>query len=328
MPDQEAVIPTPNSGDDLKIAEEERDLGFGSVVSNESHERLLNRDGTFNVERHGLRLRDSLSPYQALLDMSWSRFLLVATGGYLITCALFALLYYLCGPDALIAPPVEGAVARLQQAFFFSVHTLSTVGYGHLAPASTAANSLMVAQSVIGLFGVALVTGLVFARFSRPSARILFSRRAVVAPFRGGRAFMFRVANQRKSQLVDLRAQVLFSHLEDKNGEVNRNFHQLDLQRSKVMFFPLSWTIVHAIDDESPLAKFGKTECLAADAEFLVLLSGIDETFSQTVHAWSSYKADEVVWDAVFDNIFERQPGEGTVAINVGKLHDVHPADE
>jgi inward rectifier potassium channel len=311
--------------DDLRLTEQDRDLGFGSVVSAQSRRRLLNRDGSFNVERRGLRWRDSLSPYQGLLTMSWSSFLALATLGYLTVCLLFAVLYYLCGPQAL-SDPADWQLGHFARAFFMSVQTLSTVGFGNIVPLSAGANLLMTVESIFGLFGVALVTGLVFARFSRPTARILFSKNAVVAPYQGGRAFMFRIANQRKNQIVNLRAQVLFSRLETKATTVVRRFYSLDLERSRVTFFPLAWTIVHPIGDDSPLAGVTEADCEAADAEFLILLTGTDETFSQTVHAWSSYKAHEVSWGAVFEPLYDWPSGDGPIAIDVSHLHDLRPA--
>jgi inward rectifier potassium channel len=311
------------------VEEENRDLGFGSVVARESGRRLLNRDGSFNVERHGMGARSSLSLYYSLLTMGWPAFIMLALAAYLLTNGLFALVYFLCGPGSL-AGGIEaaGTGQRLVQAFFFSVHTVSTVGYGHIVPVSLAANVVMTLEAVVGLFGLALGTGLVFARFSRPIARIVFSRCAVIAPYRGITAFEFRIANQRRNEIVDVRARIAFSRLEEENGERKRRFYQLQLERHKVSFFPLAWTIVHPIDEESPLWGVSEDEFCQSDPEFLVLLTGMDETFSQMVHARSSYKAAEVVWDARFQSIFERTSPNAPLAIDVSRIHDIHPAPD
>lgn len=296
-----------------------RDLGFGSVVARESQARLLNRDGSFNVAREGLHFVESVNPYHALLTMSWWRYLGLVALLYLAENALFAAAYALCGPDAL-----EGAHDDLGspfvRAFFFSVQTFATIGYGRVSPVGLAANILVTVESIVGLLSFALATGLMFARFSRPTAKIVFSKAAVVAPYGSIAAFQFRVANAQKNQIIELEAKVVLSRLEHVGGVRIRQFYNLRLERGRVAFFPLSWTVVHPIDSESPL--FGTTErdLLDAEAEFLVLLTGIDETFSQAVHARSSYRATEVVWNARFTSIFrERRAGEH-ITIDVSRI--------
>lgn len=303
--------------------EQLRDLGFGSVVSSQSRQRLLNRDGSFNVERRGLSLWSSLSPYHALLRMAWIHFFVLAVVLYIAVNALFAASYLLCGPDALRGEAAGAPGHGFQRAFFFSVQTLSTIGYGHVYPNGLAANLLVTAESLLGLLGFAIVTGLLFARFSRPSARILFSRDAILAPYSGGKAFEFRIANARSSQIIELEAKVLFTRFEICDGARTRRYYNLALERDRVAFFPLSWTVVHPIDADSPLRGETPESLRGAQAEFLVLLTGIDETFSDTVHARSSYIAEEVVWDARFANIFEQKPGGNRLAIDLRRLSEI-----
>jgi len=310
-----------------RLEAEDLDLGFGSVVADESRRRLLNRDGSFNVVRRGLGWRGALSLYHSLLTLSWPRFLLLVLAGYMTAHLVFAVLFTLCGPDSLTGMPAASGGEQLLRAFFFSVHTLSTIGYGQIVPATLSANLLMTVESIAGLFGLALVTGLVFARFSRPTADIVFSRHAVVAPYRGLTAFEFRIANRRRNQLVELEAKVLFSCLEGEPGKSKRRFHELDLERRRVTFFPLSWTLVHPIDEDSPLHGLGPQELADSEAEFLVMLTGIDETFSQTVHARSSYKPGEIVWQARFDRIYQRVGRGGSLAIDVRRIHSLRPAE-
>lgn len=302
--------------------DEERDLGFGSVVARESRNRLLNRDGSFSVARTGLGFWATISPYQALLTMPWVKFLSLAAGFYLLVNAMFACAYVLCGPDSLkgIRDPGVGEFLR---AYFFSVQTLATIGYGHINPSGLAANLLVTLESLVGLLGFALVTGMLFARFSRPTAKIVFSKVAVVAPYRGISAFEFRIANQRNNEIVELEAKVLYSRMESSEGRSVRRFYDLELERRKVVFFPLSWTIVHPIDETSPLRGVTEQELHDSDAEFLILLTGIDETFSQTVHARSSYKPDEVVWGARFADIFKRPSRGGPLTIDIGRIHHI-----
>jgi inward rectifier potassium channel len=300
------------------------DFGFGSRVAQHSARRLLNRDGSFNVVRQGLPFHRSLSLYHALLTMTWPRFFLLVASGYFAANLLFAFLYFLCGPHAIDGWRTGTSFARLEDSFFFSVQTLATIGYGRLTPNGSLVNLLVTFEALVGLMGFALATGLLFARFSRPTARIVFSRSAVVAPFRGGTALMFRVANQRSNQLSEVSATVSLSRLQTTPTGRVRRFHELALDRSKVLFLPLHWVVVHPIDEKSPL--FGMTpEALAAcEAEILILLTGSDETFAQTVHARSSYRADEIVWGARFADMFLPND-DGLLGVDMRRIHDIEP---
>jgi inward rectifier potassium channel len=304
--------------------DEPRDLGFGTVVSRESRQRLLNHDGSFNVVRRRRRLVAALGDYHVLVTLTWPSFLALVATVFILVNTIFAAAYVVCGPDALAGPavgPVGGGWAR---AFFFSVQTFSTIGYGHVAPVSLAANLLVVVEALCGLFVFALVSGIVFARFARPQARIRFSERAVVAPYRGITGFEFRVANESSSQLVDLRAEVMLGRMEvDGEGGRARRFYDLPLERDHIAFFPLTWTIVHPIDATSPLAGLSAAELAAADAEFLVILAGTDETWAQTVHARSSYKFDEVEWGARFASILLRAEDGGRMGVALDRLSEI-----
>jgi inward rectifier potassium channel len=307
-------------------ADLDSDLGFGSLVARESRKRLLNRDGSFNVRRAGLRFWESHSTYHYLLTISWPKFLGYVVGSYLTANAIFAVIYVLAGDGALSGTQAAATLGRFGEAFFFSVHTLATIGYGTIAPETLLAHVVVTFETLVGLVGVAVVAGISFARFSRPVARILFSRNAVIAPYRGGRAFMFRIVNLRSSQLVDLEAKVLVSRRKRGGSAGDREFVSLPLERERVVFFPLSWTIVHPIDEESPLRDWSGEELAGCDAEFLILLNGFDETFSQTVHARSSYKADEVIWGARFQGMFNAADEAGELSVDIRKLHDIERA--
>lgn len=300
-----------------------RDLGFGSVVARESRERLLNSDGSFNVARRGLSFWSSLNAYHSLLTMTWPRFLGVVALLYFGTNLVFSLAFLLCGPGALHAPPEVGLGNRFLAAFFFSVETLATIGYGNISPSGAAAHTIVMVEAFVGIFGTALITGLVFARFSRPTAQIIFSRAAIIAPYGDLTAFMFRIANTRSNEIVELGCKVLFARFEDENGQSIRRFYPLGLERDRVVFFPLSWTIVHPIDESSPLYGLTDADLRRTSAEFLILLSGTDETFSQTVHTRSSYGAHDVVWNARFANVFNRRTGKERLTIDVRRLHDL-----
>ena len=304
-----------------------RDLGFGAVVSRESQQRLLNRDGSFNVERKGLGFWSSFSAYHAMLTMPWWQFFGIAALLYLAVSALFASAYLACGPGSLGSNTAGMEHHTYLRAFFFSVQTLSTIGYGQVVPIGTAANAVVTVESLVGLFGFAIVTGLLFARFSRPTAKMLFSRHAVIAPYQNGTAFEFRVANARSNELIEVSAKVLVSRFEEVDGLRTRRYYPLQLERSSVVFLPLTWTVVHPIDPSSPL--YGETEqsLRASQTEFLVLLSGFDETFSATVHTRTSFVPNEVRWGFRFASAFVMAKGSGSkVAVDMRQFDAVETA--
>lgn len=308
--------------------EDLRDLGFGSRVSQESRLRLLNRDGSFNVARFGLSFAESINAYHTLLNMSWTRFYISVFAVYCAVNLVFAFGYVLCGPDALNGVERIDFWERLLRYFFFSVQTFTTVGYGHISPKSLPANILVMIETFVGLFSFALSTGLLFARFSRPTAKILFSRQAIIAPHRDGRAFQFRIANLRKSQLIEVAVRLMVSWVAVVDGRRVRQYRVLELERERVSFFPLHWTIVHSIDENSPIHGFTPESMKESEMEFLILLSGTDDTFSQMVHARMSYRYDEIVWGAKFSDIF-LPSDETNAAVNVDlrRLHDYQAAE-
>jgi inward rectifier potassium channel len=282
-----------------------RDLGFGSVVSRESRTRLVNRDGSFNVERSGLSFWQYFSPYHFMLTIPWWQFFAIITGTYLLTNALFALGFHACGPDALGTAYAGLERHTFLRSFFFSVQTLSTIGYGQVYPVGLAANILVTFEALSGLIGFAIVTGLLFARFSRPNAKLLFSHHALVAPYRGITALEFRVGNAlRHNELIEATAKVLFTKFEDADGVRTRRYYPLPLERERVTFLPLTWTVVHPIDENSPI--YGETLDTMREnqAEVIVLLSGLDETIAAKVNQRTSYTPDEILWGGRFANAF------------------------
>jgi inward rectifier potassium channel len=247
--------------------------------------------------------------------------------GYVATNLLFAVAYLLCGPGALAgsAGAESGSVGeRFLQAVFFSVQTLATIGYGVVSPRGVAANLVVAVEALVGVIGFSMATGLTFARFARPSGQFLFSERAVVAPYRDATGFMFRVINPLSNQLVGVGAQVSLARMTGPPGARRRTFQALSLEREGVVFFPLHWTVVHPIDEKSPLRGVGPRDLEESEAEFVILVSGTDESSSQVVHARTSYKADEVVWNARFRDMFVAS-ADGRMAVDVRRLGDVEP---
>jgi inward rectifier potassium channel len=313
----------------LEEQNRDRDLGFGTVVSGHRRHRLLNRNGTFNVVRGGLAFVDTLAPHY-LLSISWSKFISLALAGYLILNIAFAALFLALGPAALNGTDASlTAAQRFNQAFFFSIETFVTISYGQLAPNGTAANILAETVALVGTMYHAIVTGLLFARFVRPRPGIVFSEHAVIAPYGDGQAFELRVANARNSEILELQAQVIFSSFgPNSRGDISRQFVPLPLERNSVVLFPLTWTIVHPIDQSSPFYGKAREDLERVNAEVLVMLSGIDEAFEQTVHARSSYLPEEILWNARFKSIFLTPEGDAPISIDIRQIHGTEPVAE
>jgi inward rectifier potassium channel len=303
----------------LSKQDENRDLGFGSLLSERQGLRLLNSDGSFNVERRPRSWFDRIFEYQSLVALSWPRFFVLVLIAYFGFNLVFAGLFMLCGPGAIRG---EEQLPPFIRAFFFSVDSFATIGYGNIVPVTRTANFLVAIEALAGLLSFALVTGLLFARFSRPRMDILYSRRAVVAPYRGITAIMIRVINLRDSQIIDLGARLVLSRFEPKDGKRQRIYYQLDLERESVAFFPMAWTIVHPINESSPLWGWSPQQLADAQAEFLVLLKGTDETFFETVNSRRSYTWNEIIWGARFAPIFV-DDGIHIPRIDWERFHDV-----
>ena len=280
-----------------------QDLGLGGKMSERSRSRLLNHDGTFNVRRTSFGPFHPYNAYHTLLSMSVSTLLGMVSGLYFGVNLLFASLYWLAGTHALAGAAAE-PLARFEDCFFFSVQTLATIGYGKLVPSTRAANALVSIEALVGLLGFAVLSGLLFARFTRPSAKVAFSQKAMIAPYGNGWALMFRLANLRKHDLTDVHAVVSFSRWVEVKGQLRRRFDQLSLERSFIIFMPLHWVIVHPIVEGSPLSGFTHQTLLASDPEVVCLVSGHDETFAQTVHAKTGYDKTELVWGGHFRDMY------------------------
>jgi inward rectifier potassium channel len=272
-----------------------------------------------NTTVHIGHARDSWrDAYHFLLTIPFWQFLLVMAAGYLAINALFGTIYMFVGGVAGLQPH------DFVGAFFFSVETISTVGYGQVWPQSLAAHSVMAAESFVGLFEMAITTGLLFARFSRPTARVMFSDRAVVTDVNGTPTLMFRAANQRRNRIVE--AEVSLHLVRDgltQEGVSFRSFEPMPALRARTPVFMLTWTVMHRIDEASIL--YGETdESLSARrAEIVVVVRGLDETFAQTIHARGSYTPDEIVWGGKLVDIFTRDD-EGRSVIDFTHFHDIH----
>ncbi len=296
----------------------EDDLGFGPqpVIKNQ---QLINKDGTPNVKRIGLPILNTVNNYHTLITMSWTKFWLMVVSSYVAINIVFAIIYMICGVNSLDGASVNN---HFWDAFFFSAQTISTVGYGHISPKGMAANSVAAIESMFGLLLFALATGLLYGRFSRPSAKIIYSKNILIAPYlENSRGLMFRLANLRRNILIDLEIEIIFSFNETVNGKMQRRFYPLSLERREVSILTINWTVVHPLDKDSPLADMSQEELIKNEAGFAILLRAFDDTFSQTIHSRMIYDAREIVWGAKFKPIFSRDE-EGRIVLDLSKISD------
>ena len=303
-----------------------KDPGIGSNY-NRSSKRIINKDGSFNVIRHGgvSGIRDF---YQSLIKISWWRFTLYVLVAYMAINACFALVYLTLGINNLDGgTALEGFDAFLH-AFYFSCQTFTTVGYGAVAPHGAGANVVAAIEALTGLMSFAIITGLMYGRFSKPDARIGYSENMVIAPYRDGKGLMFRVVNKRDNTLMEMEVKVLMaiSRKDDETGLL-RDYYNLTLEIDAITFFPLPWTIVHPIDEDSPLANTTPDELIARNAELLIQIKGFDETFSQVVYNRHSYTAEEILFNSKFDQMFHAHDN-GDVVVNIHKLSDTVSAED
>ena len=282
--------------------------------------RIVQREPSDRVVAIGLRAGWMRDLYHYLLVVPWLAFLAGLSLVYLGLNLLFAALYLL--GNGSIANVRPGAFA---DAFFFSVETLSTIGYGQMSPGTLYGNIVMTAEALAGVMLIAVAAGLMFARFSKPTARVVFSKVAVVGPFNGVSTLSLRLANERRNQILE--AQVSVTLVRDERtaeGDWIRRFYDLQLVRQRSPIFAMTFTVMHAIDAASPLSNSSPSSLAAEGAELVVTVTGLDGTTSQMIHARASYLADEIYWDHRFTDVFT-ETSDGRLAIDYRRFHDTAP---
>ncbi len=283
--------------------------------------RMVRKDGSLSIRapKNGVSYRDL---YHDLLRQSWPRFALTFATLFFLINALFGLLYFIMPAAQFEGMRNTEGFYRYLDCFFFSVQTLGTIGYGHVSPVGVMANLAVTLECYTGLFVVAVITGLIFARFAKPNVKVVFSRVAVIRKFDGIPCLMFRVANERQSYITDARVRL---HLVMQNPNTGyRDFLELKLERDSSPVFALSWTIAHDIDHESPLFGLSTEELKSRSAEIIATFSGTDTMLSQVLHSKSSYITDEILMDHDFVDVIERHPDQ-TVSLMLDRFHEVRP---
>ena len=297
------------------------DLGLGTKNTSAGF-RSLNKDGSFNVKKTNIPFWERFNFFHSLITMPWSHFFGLVLIGYFAVNLLFATIYVKIGIENLTGIDGPTDLDKFLEAFFFSAQTITTLGYGRVAPMGTLANSVAAIESMLGLLTFALATGMLYGRFSKPTGKIRYSTIATISPYQDINAFMFRVVNPQSNQLLEVEVTVTLS-MKRQNSEI-RDFYFLELERSKVIFFPYMWTIVHPISNVSPLFNLNETELLAKDAEFIIMMKAFDESFSQMVYSRSSYKAYEIKWGEKF--VYQIKQEENGVSVDVGRIDETEKA--
>jgi inward rectifier potassium channel len=282
--------------------------------------RWVTRDGSFLAKRVGGKNRPGQDFYHFILSVSWTRFFCLLIASYFVLNFWFGLLYFICGENALEGGPSGSLWLRFQTAFFFSVQTLATIGYGRITPVGLLPNLIVTIEALVGMLMVALGTGLVFARVSRPTARVAFSDKALVTTVDGELCLEIRAANERANQLVDARVAITLTRAErTQEGIWYRNIYDLKLERSWNSVFALSWTIVHPIDAQSPFKDLTPEKMEEDEVMLVVSISGTDDTMAQTVHARTVYLWDEIVVGGQFADMTDYSEEDGLI-INLGVI--------
>lgn len=300
---------------------EELELGFGSK-NYKSSVRFLNNDGSVNVKRTGMGWINNTDIYHSLISASLYKLIFIIISSYILINLIFAGIYYVVGAEHFGGLDVEegSEFQKFIGLFFFSAQTITTLGYGHIYPIGNAASIAAAVESLLGLLSFALATGVLYGRFSRPKSHVLYSRNMLVSPYKDAKAIMFRVTNKKQYELIE--AEVSFS-LSMSNPETNkREFYNLKLEINKINFLAMSWTLVHPINENSPLYGLSKQRMEELDAEFIILIKAINDTYSQTVYSRNSYKTEDLVENAKFKPLVPEPTKQGVLKISVTDIHN------
>ncbi len=290
--------------------------GFSSNINNEG-ERLITKNGKFNVKKEGLSFLQRFNLFHYLINMSSLSFFLCLLIGFSIVNLFFTSLYLLVGLEGLQGVNNGGFF----DAFFFSAQTLTTVGYGGLHPVGKTISLIASFEAFIGLLSFAVSTGLLYGRFSKPKPKLMFSDKALISPYNDITGLMARIANPKDSQLINVEAKVMYSQIEMNENSRSRKFYTLDLEMNQISLFATSWTIVHPINEDSPLFNLSYKDLEERNAEMILILSAYDETYNQDVHARTSYKFQEIVLNAKFTPILGHNTDQQSV-IQLDRLNE------
>jgi inward rectifier potassium channel len=295
--------------------------GYGTN-SNSTGGRFINKDGQPNVIKKGVPLLYRYSWYHTMLGMNRGRFLLLLLGSYIFLNFIFAGIYYLIGPYHLAGIDHSTRLKEFSEVFFFSTQTFTTVGYGRISPVGFLTSAVATFEAFLGLLSFAIATGLFYGRFARPRIFLRFSDNALIAPYRDGTAFMFRLAPYKNNQLSEVEVKLTMSVTTEENGKISDKFYDLGLEISKINGLPLSWTIVHPIDDKSPFYGLGENDIASMDIEVIVFVKAFDQIFSNNVISRTSYINNEIVWGGKFKMMYSPSEDKSKTILDLQKLNE------
>ena len=298
------------------------DTGFGSNP-NSVGGRFINKDGSFNLKREGVPFFRRIGVYQRMLSLPMWRFILVILAFYFIINIVFTGIYLFMGYDQLDGMIADNPWERIKEVFYFSTQTFTTLGYGRINPRGDGANIVSSLEALTGFLSFAIATGLIYGRFAKPKAYLQFSHMAVICPFKGKTALMFRFATYKDNHtLTNVEIKVNIALMVEENGHQEYRFYDLVLERTKVDSLPMNWTVVHAIDENSPLIGLNKEDIAAADVELYVLITGFDEVYSSPVLQRTSYTYKEMVFDAKFIPMYRESTDGQTTILEMHKINE------
>ncbi|WP_420573133.1 ion channel [Kordia sp.] len=284
------------------MARKVKDPGLGES-SITTAKRIVNKDGSFNIKH--LNGKTGISAlYAYLVDISWTRFFCFVFLAYFVLNIVFATIYVSIGVQYISVEP-QTFIVDFVNAFFFSSQTITTLGYGAMAPTSLIAGVVSSFQALIGLLSFSFITGLLYGRFSKPKASIELSDNIIYRDFKDGKALMFRLMNSKTDVMINPTAKVTLAITEpSENNTYTRNFYQLELERDHITYLPTTWTLVHEITEDSPLYKFSEEELKTLNGEFLIMISYYDEAFNEEVYKLHSYTFEELLMNVAFEKAF------------------------
>jgi inward rectifier potassium channel len=298
------------------------DTGFGNNASNYGG-RFINRDGTFNLRKEGISFINRFSIYHNMLTLPRWKFALLILLFYFVINLIYTSIYLLIGIDQLQGVIATTHWGKFKEAYFFSTETFTTVGYGRVNPVGDGANFVASIEAMTGFLSFALATGLMFGRFARPRAYLLFSDRALISPYKEGSALMFRFASYKDNHtLTDVEIRVNIGLQVQEDGATMYKYYDLILERTKVESLPMNWTVVHPIDEKSPLLGFGTEDMKASDVEIYVLIRGFDDVYSNFVQQRTSYTYEEIQFNKKFIPMYRESDDGRTTILELHKLNE------
>lgn len=306
------------------LAKENKETGL-SVNSKQSGGRFFQKDGRPNIHFRGISYLQRFSVFQYMLKIPSWKFISLIAVAYVVVNLFFACVYFIVGVHHLGGMEEITVMGRFWEAFFFSTQTLSTVGYGHVFPDSLTSNTIAAVESFTGILMLALATGLIYGRFSQPKPYIKFSSIALFAPYEGGNALMLRFAPYKQHFLTDVEVRVtMVMKYNTATGERKNKFYSLDLEVSRANSLVSNWTIVHPVNETSPIYSLTRKEIEEAESEMLVFVRGYDEEYANTVVARSSYTYNEFIYGAKFDMMYEPSEDKSTTLLHMDKIDNYH----